>query len=327
MHRTLNIKNKLGFIDGTITKPPNTSDPLYAPWECCNDMIIAWIQHSVSSDLRSSIAHADTAESVLNDLKERFSIQNAPRIFQLAKSIFSSTQDSDSISQYHNKLKTLWDELEICEPMPTCTCGAVKTLLDYTHTHKLMQFLIGLDDSYDSVRAQSLLQDPLPPLNRVLSLVQQEERRQQLHSIPTPLAMATKTSEILNQRHERLFCSHYNIPGHSLEHCFKANPNLPIYSHCHIPGHMREKCYKLNGFPPGHKNSSKYKSNANQSSLVQEEINHGPSLTPEQYSQLIALLNPTSSNANTPTANNVNANSLPMFGLSILDDDWSGDGL
>ncbi|KAF5447421.1 hypothetical protein F2P56_032975, partial [Juglans regia] len=60
--RALNIKNKYGFIDGTITKPPNTFDPLYAPWERCNDMIIAWIQYSVSSDLRSSIAHADTTE-------------------------------------------------------------------------------------------------------------------------------------------------------------------------------------------------------------------------------------------------------------------------
>ncbi|XP_042958217.1 uncharacterized protein LOC122293829 [Carya illinoinensis] len=241
MRQALNIKNKLGFIDGTITKPQNTSDPLYAPWE---------------------------PESVWNDLRERFSIHNAPRIFQLAKSISSSTQDSDSISRYHNKLKTFWDELEIYEPMPTCTCGAVKTLLDYTHTHKVMQFLIGLDDSYDSVRAQILLQDPLPPLNRVLSLVQQEERRRQLHSIPAPLAMATKTSEIRNSRRERHFCSHYNISGHSLEHCFKANPNLPICNHCRIPGHTREKCYKLNGFPSGHKNNSKYKSNANQSSLA-----------------------------------------------------------
>ncbi|KAF5441800.1 hypothetical protein F2P56_036989 [Juglans regia] len=202
MRRSLNIKTKLGFIDGTITKPPNTSDPLYAPWEHCNDMIIAWIQHSVSSDLRSSIAHADIAESVWNDLKEHFSIQNAPRIFQLAKSISSSTQDSNSISQYHNKLKTFCDELEIYEPMLTCTCGAVKTLLDFTHTYKVMQFLIGLDDSYDSFRAQSLLQDPLPPLNRVLSLVQQEERRRQLHYVPTPLAMATKTSEIRDSHRE-----------------------------------------------------------------------------------------------------------------------------
>lgn len=70
MRRALNIKNKLGFVNGTITKPTNTSDPLFAPWERCNDMVISWIQHSVSSEHRSSIAHAETAASVWNDLRE-----------------------------------------------------------------------------------------------------------------------------------------------------------------------------------------------------------------------------------------------------------------
>ncbi|KAF5463979.1 hypothetical protein F2P56_014097 [Juglans regia] len=269
MRRALNIKNKLGFIDGSLTKPTNTSDPLIAPWERCNDMLIAWIQHSVSSEHRSSIAHADTAENVWNDLRERFSIQNAPRIFQITKSISSSTQDTDSVSQYYNKLKVFWDELEIYEPLPACTCGAIKTMLDYTHRNKVMQFLVGLDDSYDSVRAQILLHDPLPALNRVLSLVQQEERRRQLHSVPSPLAMIAKGPDHRNStsnRRERLFCSHCNIPGHSLERCFKANPHLPVCSHCHIPGHVKDKCYRLNGFPPGHKNNNnKFKSSANQS--------------------------------------------------------------
>lgn len=59
--RALNIKNKLGFIDGKIPKPIDTLDPLFTPWEHCNDMIITWIQHPVSLEHRSTIAHADTA--------------------------------------------------------------------------------------------------------------------------------------------------------------------------------------------------------------------------------------------------------------------------
>ncbi|XP_041017196.1 uncharacterized protein LOC121259625 [Juglans microcarpa x Juglans regia] len=199
MRRALNIKNKLGFIDSIILKPSNSADPLYAPWERCNDMVIAWIQHLVSLEHRSGIVRVETAASVWNDLCERFSIQNAPRIFHqilkfsihLTKSISSLTQDDDSISQYYNKSKSFWDELEIYEPMPSCTCGAVKTLTDYTHRRKVMQFLMGLNDSYDSMRAQILLNDPLPTLNCVLSLVQQEERHRQLHSSPAPIGMGT----------------------------------------------------------------------------------------------------------------------------------------
>ncbi|KAF5455030.1 hypothetical protein F2P56_024649 [Juglans regia] len=294
-------------------------------------MIIAWIQHSVGSEHRSSIAHADTAANVWKDLRERFSIQNAPRIFQLTKSISSLIQDNDSVSQYYNQLKSFWDELEIYEPMPTCTCGSLRTLTGYNHRHKVMQFLMGLQDSYDAIRAQILLQEPLPPLNRIISLVQQEERRRQLHALPAPLAMATRVSDQrpnTSSRMNRLFCSHCNISGHSLERCFKANPHLPVCAHCRIPRHTKEKCYKLNGFPPRHKNHSKSKSSANQSSL--EQINYGPPLSQEQYSQLLTLLKSSSNVVATPAVNHVQASisdssTSPTSGPFILDDDWSGD--
>ncbi|KAF5478171.1 hypothetical protein F2P56_004755 [Juglans regia] len=152
MRRAMNIKNKLGFIDGKHLKPSNASDALYTTWERCNDMVIAWIQHSVCIEHRSSIAHVNTAAAVWNDLLERFSIQNAPRIFQLTKSISALTQDDESV----------------------------------------MQFLMGLHDSFDVVRAHILLYDPLPALNRVLSLIQQEERCRQLNSTQAPIAMAVE---------------------------------------------------------------------------------------------------------------------------------------
>lgn len=89
MRRTLNLKNKLGFIDGKISKPTNFSNHFLIAWERCNDMIIVWIQHSISFEHRSTIAHVDTASNIWNDLHEHFSIQNGPRIFQLTKAISS----------------------------------------------------------------------------------------------------------------------------------------------------------------------------------------------------------------------------------------------
>lgn len=107
--------------------------------------------------------------------------------------------------------------------------------------------------------------------------------------------MSAKGPDQRNQsssRKDRLFCSHYNIWGHSLERCFKANLNLPVCSHCRIPGYTKEKCYKLSGFPPGHHSNSKFKSSTNQSSLEQEHVGDGLPITQEQVSQLPALLTP-----------------------------------
>lgn len=80
-------------------------------------------------------------------------------------------------------------------------------------------------------------------------------------------------------------------------------------SHCRIPGHTKDKCYKLNGLSPGHRNNSRFKSYANQSSLEQKQIGNGPPLTQGQYNQLLALLQPSKSPAITPAANHVRSSS------------------
>jgi hypothetical protein len=40
----------------------------------------------------------------------------------------------------------------------------------------LMQFLMGLNESFTQVRGQILLMDPMPNIDRVFSLIRQEER-------------------------------------------------------------------------------------------------------------------------------------------------------
>lgn len=40
MRRALRIKNKLGFIDGTLCEPADLNDPLMEHWLRCNDIVI-----------------------------------------------------------------------------------------------------------------------------------------------------------------------------------------------------------------------------------------------------------------------------------------------
>lgn len=46
-----------------------------------------------------------------------------------------------------------------------------------------MSFLMGLNDSHAQIRGQLLLLDPLPPINKVFSLVIQEERQRNVSSL------------------------------------------------------------------------------------------------------------------------------------------------
>ncbi|XP_041001708.1 uncharacterized protein LOC121247419 [Juglans microcarpa x Juglans regia] len=147
MRRALRAKNKLGFIFGAILQPTEPEDPLVELWECCNDMVVSWLQNSISSSIKSNVVFVDDAREIWLDLQNRFSRQNGPRIFKLKKNLSSIHQDHDSVSIYYGKLKTLWDELSIYDPIPACTCGSTKTLLDRYQRDFVFQFLMGLHES------------------------------------------------------------------------------------------------------------------------------------------------------------------------------------
>lgn len=61
------------------------------------------------------------------------------------------------MSIYYSKLTTLEGELSIFEPIPVCNCGIMKTLLDRYQRDCVIQFLMGLHDSYANARDQIML--------------------------------------------------------------------------------------------------------------------------------------------------------------------------
>ena len=143
---SLNAKNKLGFIDGTVKTPSAENKPNdYASWKRCNDMILSWILNSITPDLADSVIYSTTTQEVWEDLRDRFSQSNAPRIFQIERDIAYTSQGQMTVAAYYTKLKGLWDELGSYSST-TCSCGA-----DHKR-RQLMQFLMGLNDSYKAIR-------------------------------------------------------------------------------------------------------------------------------------------------------------------------------
>ena len=52
----------------------------------------------------------------------------------------------------------------------------MKTITEYQDEDRVLQFLIGLNESYAHTRSQLLLQEPLPNINRIFAAVVQEEK-------------------------------------------------------------------------------------------------------------------------------------------------------
>ena len=281
MMMALSAKNKLNFVNGTLPRPSNLSDSQGLAWTRCNNMVLSWLLNSVSTEIANSIIYIDDASEIWNDLQDRFSQHNGPRIFQLQKSISSLSQENNSVSAYFTAMKGLWDELGNHQPIPTCTCGALKTVLSYHHQQHVYQFLMGLNESYSHIRGQILLIDPLPSINKVFSLIIQEERQR----------MISSSSVSFNQNTTALLAR--TVPPTHFVGNKSSYPrkDRSICSHCGIHGHTVEKCYRIHGFPPGYK-FTKGKNAAH--SVNQVSDNNGPQLpiTYAQCQQLMEMFKP-----------------------------------
>ena len=64
----------------------------------------------------------ENAKELWDDIKERFSVANGPRIQQLKSELAECKQEGMSMVNYYGKLKALWDELGNYHQIPTCTC-------------------------------------------------------------------------------------------------------------------------------------------------------------------------------------------------------------
>ncbi|XP_020411497.1 uncharacterized protein LOC109946852 [Prunus persica] len=247
MLHALTAKNKVGFVNGSVQPPVETKQPTeYALWNQCNSMILSWLAHSVEPDLAKAVVHAKTVHQVWQDFKDQFSQKNAPTIYQIQKSIASLSQGTMTVSDYYKKLKDLWDELETYQT--PLTCNEMKAHNTQKEEDRMMQFLMGLNDTYNGVRGNILMMSPLPNVRQAYSLVVQDETQQQITSGPTEnfsiaVAIHSRSNNMSNNSTNK-HCEHSDRNCHTIEECRTLKFHC---KYCDRRGHTEDRCKFKNG--------------------------------------------------------------------------------
>ncbi|KAA8520885.1 hypothetical protein F0562_011558 [Nyssa sinensis] len=263
-----------------------------------------------------------TADNYVNWSRAVSRALQAKKKLGFINGIISKPQDAtDPIFEaweHCNDLVVSWlqnsDELAIYNPILVRDCGKLKVLNDRYDRDYVVQFLMGLSDSYSLSKDQIMLLEPLPPLNRVFSMIQQQERQHFMLTQPSNsdlMAMMAKTNpssskpaqkfhNSIAQKPNHSYCTHCKIQGHTLENCFKVGNATPhLCTHCNMSGHSVEKCYKLNGYPLGHKLHGKNKNFAAAAIATSrvcfaddhdEESSETRAFTKGQYNQLLGFV-------------------------------------
>lgn len=147
MTTALSVKNKVGFINGSIKGPTSTLEIDTQQWTRCNDLVKSWLLNLMSQDIAASVIYNDVVHEIWRDLKERFSRVNKVHLFHVEQAIHDCTQNNMNVASYFTKLKGLWDERSALCAIPARSCGTVKEVLQYKQDQKTMKFLMGLNES------------------------------------------------------------------------------------------------------------------------------------------------------------------------------------
>lgn len=158
------MKNKLGFIDGTLNKPEIKEGDFteHHAWDMVNSMVCSWLLNVIEQKLHPSVAYAETAKAMWEDLQKRYGVASAPKIYQLKASICECRQGGMSFVEFYSKLRGLWSELDNHVKIPQCSCNGCtckgckcnigSRIVAMFEAEKSYQFLLGLnDDLYSQI--------------------------------------------------------------------------------------------------------------------------------------------------------------------------------
>ncbi|KAK4408085.1 Retrovirus-related Pol polyprotein from transposon RE2 [Sesamum angolense] len=251
----LRAKMKLGFIDDHYPMPNKTCDT-YETWIRVDSMVTSWILNAISKKISKAFLYTKSFRQLWLDLEERYGENNGPLVYQLQRAIASITQGSHTIVEYFNNLTALWDELECLKPPKTCTCGQctcgfTRITAEEENLTKLVQFLMGLDDSYDNIRNQILVMDPFPSVNKAYSMVLRVERQRMVNTQTGDSAenVALQTKWLDNRGNNGSRNGSQNLNRGGFRGKIMTDKRSQVCGNCGRTGHTKDTCFKLHGVP------------------------------------------------------------------------------
>nr|XP_043623531.1 uncharacterized protein LOC122595259 [Erigeron canadensis] len=204
--------------------------------------------------------------------------------------------------------------------LSACFCNAARDFQKHTDLMKLMQFLMGLDDCYMSVRSNLLTRDPLPSVKTAFSVVSREESHRgginDKSSIGNASTFVARSGYNSNSQKfsknnssfdsQKTFDNNFESKktfDSGSRNLRPPNPNLKC-TNCHKIGHTIERCFKL-----GYKFGGKFNSN-NANAVVKSNVSGN-----------VSSASTSSSSAHTLTFDHI------CKLLSLLDNQGSSSGL
>lgn len=212
----------------------------------------------------------------------------------MQKDLCSISQGTSDIASYFTRFKRFWDELNDITLLPSCSCGASQAIDKHEQDQRLMQFLMGLNADYKTIRGNLLMLTPLPSIAQAYSIQLQEEKQREVVA-STDFAQDSASFHVSGNRNSfpkgTYGSGQFNRPSNNRfdrnERGMK-NENVEVSCrYCKKPGHTIDQCYKLQN------KGKRVAGCANSEEILQSDDKCAgviPGFSQDQCNQLLAFL-------------------------------------
>ncbi|XP_078440353.1 uncharacterized protein LOC144710454 [Wolffia australiana] len=178
---------------------PAEEDPRSEVWESEEALIMNWMIKNMEDEQRDDYLLISCIRDLWQEIKKSCAeIHGDFRVYDLREQERTLKQGSLTISTYSARLKAIWRELDVLWPTGD------KSSPSYTREvmFRILQFLMGLNPEYETLRSQLLHRERFPTLAEAISELQGAESRKKLGTkngeAPTPTAAAHLAKEPQN---------------------------------------------------------------------------------------------------------------------------------
>ncbi|GJV14231.1 hypothetical protein Tco_1359554 [Tanacetum coccineum] len=177
-------------------------------------------------------------------------------------------QNRSSIADYYHKLSALWKQCDAMIELPKCVCNASEGFKKHNQLLKLMQFLMGLDDSYMQIRSSILFREVLPDVRSAYATISSEEsHRVAAGSIAGSSQRNQASAFVFNVPNRNNFqrsnqnTSNGSSRPNNMNNNKQGGSSGLVCENCGFNGHTIDIYFKIIGYPA---DFGKKKSGANQ---------------------------------------------------------------
>ncbi|XP_075095373.1 uncharacterized protein LOC142173657 [Nicotiana tabacum] len=110
-------------------------------------------------------------KKVWADFQERFDRSNLTRIYHLWTAIETLRQGTNLVTSYYSKMKDLWDELDVIALLASCDCEESRPSVELLKNIRLLQFLVGLNESYGNIGSNVFAKRLVITVNEAYAIV------------------------------------------------------------------------------------------------------------------------------------------------------------